>query len=571
MFYNVLIGDLFTILRRRILYLVLPFAILFPIAAGVIIKLPAKYMAQGTILVEGRKFTDDVFDPVVATAAEERLRILEKQVMARQNIIQVYEKYKVFPKASSMSTTEKVDQFRSQIDISVIDLVRRNRKRSDGVIAFTVGYEDRDPVRANRVTNELITLFLDLSKTIKTDDTSEAVTFLRQEKERLGTQLAGLEQKVASFKQQNSGSLPEHQNLHFQMLERAKQDISRIDSDIRKAEEEIRFYQVELSALEAGQSSASLEGVLSPKKEMADLQSKLARLLVTYTEAHPEVKSVRVRMAALQSTLETNERLTKLKEQINLLQIERAEIVSTAGNADPRIARIDTEISKLNEDMNGLPIDDPLIKRSVASSLAESRIRTEMASRTRLIASLNARRTDLSSEVADLEARIMATPQVASELASMERELRASLENFEQIDKKLREAETTILADENQLGEKYRLIEPPVVPEEPTSPNRPKLLLFAFALAGAFGFVVAFLKDLLFGTVFISGQVKAVAAGVPVIGVPLIESRAEKFQRRRQMIMTAIAAPVVTILLLTGVHFLVMPLEELTYKVMDRF
>ena len=94
------------------------------------------------------------------------------------------------------------------------------------------------------------------------------------------------------------------------------------------------------------------------------------------------------------------------------------------------------------------------------------------------------RRADLAAQVAALQQGIAKTPEVEATLNALNRDY----ENLE-AEYRLTKAKTTAATtgqemEEDRQAERFEVLEQAVVPDEPTSPDRPRILL-----AGAFGSV----------------------------------------------------------------------------------
>ena len=74
------------------------------------------------------------------------------------------------------------------------------------------------PGLRKKSTNELVTLFLDENISTRTARAEETTEFLKKEGERLGTQIAVMEEQIASYKQENEGSLPENLRVNLERV-----------------------------------------------------------------------------------------------------------------------------------------------------------------------------------------------------------------------------------------------------------------------------------------------------------------------------------------------------------------
>jgi hypothetical protein len=94
---------------------------------------------------------------------DERIEVIRQRVMTRENLFKIIENIKFFRDTSeSLTVSEKIDEMRKRIIASNRSAPTQiKRRRDQGTIAFKLSFEHRKPEIAQRVANELVTLFLD--------------------------------------------------------------------------------------------------------------------------------------------------------------------------------------------------------------------------------------------------------------------------------------------------------------------------------------------------------------------------------------------------------------------------
>ncbi len=117
----------------------------------------------------------------------------------------------------------------STINADVSD--RSSGRRVNATIAFTISYDAPDPERAQKVANELVTLYLNENVKVRQQSVAETTAFLTQEAERLGAQIQATEAKLADFKRRNVGRMPDSSAVNIQLAERTEAELQRIERD----------------------------------------------------------------------------------------------------------------------------------------------------------------------------------------------------------------------------------------------------------------------------------------------------------------------------------------------------
>ena len=125
------------------------------------------------------------------------------------------------------------------------------------------------------------------------------------------------------------------------------------------------------------------------------------------------------------------------------------------------------------------------------------------------------------------------------------------------------------LESENK-GESFSLIEPPAVPSKAEKPNRPKLLILGLGASVGAGLGLALLIELLFGGVRGYTQVTHLVGKTPLVVIPVITTSRELARKktiRNRWIVLAIVAAIASVI---AVHFYVVNLEVLWFKLMRK-
>jgi len=120
-------------------------------------------------------------------------------------------------------------------------------------------------------------------------------------------------------------------------------------------------------------------------------------------------------------------------------------------------------------------------------------------------------------------------------------------------------------------GERFVLIEEPLLPEKPIKPNRIMIILAGFfgAIASAVGLAV--MLEALDRRVRGVDALASIMKLQPMATIPYITNLAE-IKRKKYLVsytISCILAALVFVLLI--VHFFIMPLDILTTKILERF
>lgn len=513
--------DALIILRRRLLAFLIPAILIAPIGIVAVMLLPAKYTAQGTILVESQQIPTEFVRSTINTYAQERISTIRQRVMTRNRLLEVADEYSLFPRSLGLSESERVTLMRQRLRVDLITTPAQARSANrDNTIAFTISYTDGDARKAFLVANKFITLFLDEDVRTRTAGASNTTEFFEREANRLRKAVADMEERVSDYKSKNADALPEHLNMHLNMLERARNTLANSQTSISQLEEERRFLETQLISGNGGDNSLPAE--------LARLESELARLRTTYRDSYPEVVAKREEIAAVRARMAPSEEIRRLRDKLGqaenaLTQVERAATPDpeaiAAAEADVEAARtalsdrITEETRKGTNDIAGVQLEGRI-------AVIENRIRM-----------LNKKTEESMASIAELEEKVARTPEVERGISALTRDYNNLFSEYQDVLAKRGDAQLAENLEENQQAEKFSILEPALQPDKPSSPDRPKLIFAAiFAALGAGG-AVAMGFELLQSRLRGRNHLATILDGQPIAVIPYIHSEADKRAR----------------------------------------
>ncbi|RON09051.1 lipopolysaccharide biosynthesis protein [Pseudomonas brassicacearum] len=515
--YEMSVNDYIAVIKHHALLLILSFTVILGLSVVVAISIPPIYESSGTILVESQQISPDLVAANNNTFADERIEVIRQRVMTREHLEAIIDKYNLFNSQSrQLSVSEKIDEMRNAITVSLVSAVVKGR--GEVTIAFRLSFEHRQPEIANKVANELVTLFLDENIKQRTERASETTEFLTQEADKLRVELEALENRLADFKQAHSNALPEHQELRMNMLSRAETELKEVDRDYKTAREELRFNELELSA---AATKHGLPGAAGDKQQdLGSLKAEYTRLLSLYTEAHPDVRAVKRKIAALEATKGVG--------------------VGAGGAA--------------------APVNLDLAKAQARIAAAETRIK-----------SLADQKQEILKKIADYEAQILETPQVERGLVTLMRDYENAKKKYEEIRTKEMSAKISESLEQENKAERFVLLESPLMPEKPIRPNRKKVVAMGFVLAPVGAGALVMLLEMLNQRVRGAEALASVLGRRILVAIPYIYTRAELARRKQWRTRLILGGVVMIVLFLVLLHFFYMPLDLLMFKALGRF
>lgn len=511
------IEDAIIILRRRFFYFLIPALIIAPLGILAVMLLPAKYTAQGTILVESQQIPTELIRSTINAYAQERIQTIRQRVMTRNRLLEVADKYSLFPRSLGLSETERVKLMRDRLNVSLITSDYNRNSARDGTIAFTVAYTDRDANKAFQVANEFMTLFLSEDVRSRTAGASNTTEFFEREAARLRDAVAQMEERISNYKTENADALPEHLNMHLDMLERANRDLASAQTTITQLEEEERFLQTQLIAGPASDDSLA--------RELVRLESELARLRATYRDSYPEVAAKRDEIAAIKRRMAPSVEIQNLREALALADSELTRVERNEASTPEEIKAAEENVEQARLALSDMIAEE---SRKGSSDIAGVQLEGRMAVINNRIRMQRRQLDDAEEQIANLEARIGRTPEVERGLAALTRDHENMFREYQDVLAKQQDAQLAENLEENQQAEKFSILEPALRPEQPSSPDRPKLIVLALFAALAAGGAAALAMEFAMSTIRGRNHLKNIIDGHPIAVIPYIPTEEKR-------------------------------------------
>jgi uncharacterized protein involved in exopolysaccharide biosynthesis len=332
----------------------------------VVARLPAQYRAETTIKVIDARPPSDYVHPSFATPAVsdivgERMKALRLHILNRPLLVEVARELGL----ASDDDGKAIERLREQFDFRV-----------EGADTFTVSYADRDAGRAAAVINLLAKRFMEQENREIEGRAQGTTKLLGDSATDLRKQLDAADLKIADFKRQHYGALPEQQEELLRGLDQTQMEINILETTLQSASDRRRRL---------------LEGDISPLRRAEDeLSQKLSAARTQYTNGHPEVQKLaieydHVRNARIedeqrlrQQTLTQNPEVLAVSSEIARLRSHQTELRGKQSSLRGRVG----EVAKNQQALAALSLDRDVIKdkyQSLQGKLREAEVSERLA------------------------------------------------------------------------------------------------------------------------------------------------------------------------------------------------
>lgn len=566
------------ILRRRKWQLILPVVLLAPIAVALAMLLPPVYRAEATILIQQQEIPKELVRTTVTSFADQRIQVIQQRVMTLKNLSALIEQYDLYPKIREKRTINAaVEEMRDNIGVSMIsaDIVDPSSGRPrEATIAFSLSFKDRSPTAAQKVTNELVSLFLAENLRQREEAVEEASSFLQEESERLADRIRGLEAALASFKQEHRDNLPELFSLNRELMQRAEQQQRDNTRTIRSLEEQQLLLETQLSQIDPVATGNGTQGIVSPAMRLQQLESEYVGIAARYSPTHPDRVNIEREIRALRNVVGSTD--------LSALRIQRSQIARELEIAreryapeHPDVQRLERDLAQADRRLAGASADE--LAGSSGSLLGAASNPAYIQLQARLdgirleIQGLRENSEELRARIETYEQRLLESPRIEQEYKDLMRGYDNAVAKYREVKDKQLEAELAEALESGRKAERFVLIEPPLVPEEPIAPNRPAIMLLG--LIGSVGAGVGHLalRETLDKGVYGARAVQKLTGTIPMAAIPYIGIAAERRRRVLRRYLLAIGAVLGLALVAVAVHIFVKPLDVIWFMLLTKF
>lgn len=460
-------------------------------------KMPESYVGSARVYVD----TNNVLGPLLRGLAiqpnvSQRIAMMSRTLLSRPNLEKVMRMTDLdLEVRTELEQEEMLTELRESIRLGA---------DADNESLYTIQVTDADPDVARRVTQALITVFIEGGLSGKRQDSAGAQDFLDQQIVEYEQRMVEAENRLAAFKQQNVGALPGGDGGYYLRLEQANIDLKTAELQLRELENRRRELQRQVDG-EEPVFLASGDSTSSPlDARIQALQAQEDLLLTKYTDRHPEVRQIRGLILDLEA-----EKQKELAAAID------------AGFAGSSYA--------------GLTASP--VYQGMRSMLAESNAS---------VAQLRVRVAEYQKRVQELSDQVNNIPLIEAEFLQLDRDYQVIVGKHQELLSRRESARLGEDMEQTASDVTFRVIDPPFVPSQPSEPNKLLLNSLVLVLSLGVGAAVALFVSLI-KPVIVDQQSLINLSGMPLLGSVTLYSTKE--ERKKENWRLAAFSSLATLLL----------------------
>lgn len=450
----------------------------------VVYRLPDQYEASARVFVDTQSILRPLLQGLtVGVNPDAQIGLMTRTLLSRPNL----------EKIARNADLDIRAQDTEGMDVLTTDLQKRIKLTGTGrENLYGINFIDNDPQLAKKVVQAVVTVFVENLLGETRQDTDTAQRFLEKQIAEYEVRLVEAENLLKEFKLKNVGLMPSEGQNYYTRMQQAGADVETVRLELNQAESRRNSLLQQIGGEEPtfgigpqpGASTGPVGGPALPiDARIQSLEQKLDELLLKYTERHPDVGILKQTLADLKKQRE---------EELAQYQASMAASAasSNAGGFGP----------------SGVDANPVYQQLKVALAQEEANV-----------ASLQARLTEYEKRRKGLQDQVSTVPQVEAEMAALNRDYEINRKKRDELVARRESARLSQQAEQTNQDIRFRIVDPPRVPLEPTGPNRP--LLISGVLVGALGIggALAFLLAQIWPT-FDSRRSLMHATQIPVFG-----------------------------------------------------
>ena len=429
----------------------------------VVATLPSRYTSDAKVYVDTESIIGPLMRGITVTADTDRqVDIMRRTLLSRPNVEQLI-------RMTNLDIELGIEE-PGQLEGLIASLTRQIRVSAEARNLYRVSYEATEPQRAYRVVDAALQIFVEQNIGVSQRDVDIARGFIDGQIADYEIKLRDAELRLAAFRQTHAEELGGVERVQRQ-LENAEANARRLASELESViwrRDQLRLRLA--STPQVLSAAAAASGPTVAEQRLAALQERLDQLLLTYTDQHPDIRSLR-----------------------NLITQSEAIVEAQRFGAD------------------GEPTG-PRVRNVMYDQLAGELESTEL-----MITDMRRRLGLVEEEIDRLAARVGIVPEVEADLTRLNRDYEVVLTQYQQLVQRRESALMAQRLDAETNRIDFRIVEPPLVPIRPSGPPHGILMGMVLVVGLGSGVALAFLRVQFDSSLRTAAQLKE-AFGLPVLG-----------------------------------------------------
>ena len=515
------VEDYIDILRRHKGWIFGPFLLTLVASVVGVYLWPDNYISQAVIKVTPQQVPQSMVPTAINQMMTDRINSMEQTILSRSVLTSIIQTFGLYQRERSRLPIEDVIEImRTTIKILPVATVGGPGRE---VPAFVVQFAYENRYTAQRVTQDLVSKFIDQNQRDRGNQVFQTSQFLKDQVDQAKKELDEIETKLTSFRIENNGRLPDQVNANMGQLQSLQMNITTLDNSISRASEtkmqlqtEMRIARDRLAAIQkeptdgaliAQQQQQKSARLAEADRDIQNMEVALASFRQHYTDKNPDVQTMLGRLALAKQN----------REDIAKDESANAAAALAAAKKDPQPVQVNPMMQReVRELENNV--------QRIQSAIEAKDLEIEGATR-------DLKRTNES--VRAYQGRIEATPIGDRQYGDIVRDREVAKDKY--LGLQLNYSKALLAADMEgrKQGETLELLDPASLPQNPSQPNRPLDISVGAGLGLLLGIVIAGAREMKDTSLKNLKDVRAYTQMAILGSIPLLENDFVVRRRKR--------------------------------------
>lgn len=506
------VEDFIDILRRHRGWIFGPFLLTLVASVVGVYLWPDSYDSAAVVKIVPQQVPQNMVPSSISNDLSDRITSMATTILSRNVLTNIINNLDLYKSERKRMPMEDVVENVMRKNIHIIPMMAGSDGRA--VPAFTVQFSYPDRLAVNRVVQDIVSKFISENTTTRSNASTETTQFLKDQSDLAKKDLEALEDRLAAFKAQNNGRLPEQVELNYRNLTTLQTNYQNLSSSKSRAEldrlsletslniEKTRKTEMtrEVPQTAAQTAAVKSERMLEIERDIRTLEDALTTLRQKYTEINPDVQTVKGR-------LET------AKQRKVELQKEEAEVKTPAVAAAP--ANRQLQMAVVDIEGNIQRYESAIRQKDLEIEDYTTQIKQTQASMDKL------------------QAQIGAAPLGEQQYGDLLRERDMAKAKYMDLDARMSKAQISKELENRGQGERLELLDTASLPQYPTEPKRPMVIGAGAGLGLVLGVFIAAAREMKDTSLKNLKDVRAYTQLAILGSVPLLENDFVVRRRRR--------------------------------------
>jgi len=327
--------------------------------------------------------------------------------------------------------------------------------------------------------------------------------------------------------------------MNLRTMDQLERQMNAVEQGIKDLINRKIYLEGQLALLEPTMYRVSVDGkrVLTPKEELAFLRSHYMGLSASLSEHHPDVITLKKKLATLEGEVGSQKELRQLQKDLFDKKHELTVLLEKVSPKHPDAIKMKKEVAALEGRFERLSAKQSVLKveDEKPENPAYINVQTRIASTQMEVDAAKKQLKQLQEKYEDYRRRVENTPQVEQKYLDLQRDYTNAKDNYQETENRLRVAQEGKGLEEDRMAEKFTLIGPATTPLEPYKPNRLAIILLGLVLAVGSGTGFGSLSEYMDQSVHTADELAKIAGHKVLTVVPYWETSHEITRKRRRI------------------------------------